>query len=305
MERQQREQTSAQYFELFGSVPDEELAVRLDLSTKQVGRLRGGQNGPNLATTDAMRGQIEDILNYAAMSEQERIDAQERARARREEHQRKIPIDIIKDGIARDYPPWFNRAIERYGNDQPDVAIELLVDRLGPDSILEVGEELRPFMLNLLSSAYHGTGRIPEAIETLDRALQATDDSGRFEKVKPVIWSNLAAANIRRKDVETAFDCVEEALKLTYGHAPAYYHALHAASTKRDAKLLIFWLGRTLQAAKVSMEPEAVEKFIHRAQNDPDFGWTRAQDMWRGFEKEMLELFRSMAPQLNGPNGEN
>ena len=127
-----------------------------------------------------------------------------------------------------------------------------------------------------------------------------THNRDAFDVLKRAIWSNLAAAHIRRKDYDTAFKCVDEALKLSLGHAPAYYQAIHAAGTMRDAEQLSFWLGRTMQAAQTTMTVEDIEKFIQRAQTDPDLSWVRTNDIWRTFERDMLELMRSMAAQLAG-----
>lgn len=300
MERQHREQASGQYFELFGGLSDSTLAERLGVSVKTVGRLRTSANVPGQAVADAMQSQIDDVLDYAAMSDQQRIDAQEYARARREEHQRKIAVDVIEDGITRTYPSWMTRAVERYSGGQPDVAIDLLVDRVDPEHMASVDAGILPFALNLLASAYHATGRIVETIETLDRALGVIGPGAdvRFDLLRRVIWSNLAAAHVRRKDYDAAFACIKSALKLSVGHAPAYYQAVHSASAQRDEGLLNYWLGRSLQAATTSMTPDDIESFITRAQTDPDFAWTRRQDMWHDFEREMLELRRSMTAQL-------
>ncbi len=302
---EERLRVQAQFLDLMGDSPDTKIAEILEVDLKTVKRLRTQKHAPNHKNYRRMVKHIEEISSYAQMSLTERQEAQDRARAHREERQRNIPLSIRNRENHKDivYPSFIKTAIQRVKEGNYDNVIDILRDRLEePDETKHIEKAVLPYAFQLLGIAYHYTGRITESIEAYKKAIQhglsiGLKDSSYFIKS---CWSTIAIAHIRLHAFDKAFEAIERAISShPRNFAAAYYNGLCIATAARDIKKLAEWMGRSKESAESSWLIEDVSEFIERAGQDDDLKWARQQDIWEEFIKDLNELHLSMSRQTS------
>ena len=81
---------------------------------------------------------------------------------------------------ALNYLAWLKTAYEKEDFYDPDGAVNLAL------RACELTEYKNPVMLNILSSAYAATGKLPQAIEIVQKALDLAQSAGQLQMVSEI-----------------------------------------------------------------------------------------------------------------------
>ena len=298
MDRQTRQAIRDRFFAIFDGVPTPRIAGLLDCSARTVDRLRGKGSVPTDTIAGTMATLIEQARQDAVLTEQEKLERDERRRARHEAHQRQVPLTPIKGGDEKEIPQWYARMREMIADGRYREAYELAYDRVHTDRDWQnIPDRTKPYVMGSFGVACYYTGRILEARDSYDKAVRIERQVSQNRPSATFLagyLSNRGLANMRMWAFDDAFKDFQDALMTHAGMPQAYYNALCCASIAHDATRLSEWCGRLRDRAMHAMTQEDIEAVLDRHDSDGDLAWARAQEAFRETIDELKRIRASM-----------
>lgn len=296
-----RRRIQAKFILLFGDLPAGERAAMLRVSRRTIRRIDAEKHAPVVAIAVRMEGAIEEAITYATMTPAEREAAQDHARARREERQRRVRPEFSKDNVEKDFPKFMCTALQRLEEGEYQTVIDILRDRIDDSKEWRrVPGSIRPYVLETLGFAYHFTGRICEEKGAYTEALNELGDDPRFSVLRRTCWSMLAGVHLRLEEFNEGFRFAKMAINSSREFAPAYYQGLCLATATRDPQILAEWMGRVIEAAQSSLTLDGLSEFLKRCQGeDPDLRWAQQQERWKTFVSELQSAIEDIERRID------
>jgi tetratricopeptide (TPR) repeat protein len=314
-DEQERQTIAARFFQFCaGSIDPQRLAVLLNLSNKQVGRLQSGANIPQKATAERMKAVLDDVTRLALMTDAERNEFAERRRAEAETRQR-LTSPLVVNGLEeKEIPPWFDRVRRILLEERWEEGRERLLERHeDPQDWANVPDKTKAYVLAELAVCNHKTGRFVEASDFARKAIElrqkrhpqkpSNAESESYDRFMAVVHSNLGASRMQLGFFDEALSLFEQANNYKRNFFPAYYNAVCAMSLARDETRLVERLGALRQAAQTLFSPEDIEEIVSDTREDKDLVFARELAIFEDVIESLADLAKArrsgqVKPQL-------
>lgn len=294
MNSEEREEALKRFSIVFSNADKRGLAENLGVSERTLVRLLNGETEtPRQETAERMIELCDRAADLAGLNDDELERRAEEIREEREKWQMQFPLHIVDGQEKKEIPLWFGHARDEMqaGNYEP--TFKLLSGYVSTASEWEsVSESIKPYVLSALGMCCYYTGRIKQGLEYLKGSQKLSENSSAIQRAGN--FNNMAISNMRLKNEDEAFQCIDGALEIDPSFKHALFNVLCVCDTFRRKDKLIHWTGRIHEAMKRDFDHEDLESFIDSLKNDKDLDWFRRQEIYDIFMTNLNDLLGTM-----------
>lgn len=310
----ERKRIARRFWDVFDGLPMDKVANRLACSERQLIRIQSGDTVPNTDIAERMRALLDETRTEAVLTEEERLERDERRRAENEKRQRRISIHHVPRTEEIPIPQWYERVrvliTKHQMEDQnPEIlrtCFDLLTDRVNdPSDFANIPERTQPYVLGSYGIVTYYLGMLKESHDAFERCIKV---ARRTRNDMPSTFlANYTATTgcvlMRLKRFAEAHGAFIDAITIDSADKTACYNGLCAASLNRDEQYVGYWIGRLVEQAKSQLANGAwsiadVQDFLERGTSDPDLDAVRD---WPIFKDDLiLSLTKIMASHGRG-----
>ena len=155
-----------------------------------------------------------------------------------------------------------------------------------------LADSMRPYFLNSMYLAACYTGRAPEALNFVERALEACRPDR--DPLYKTILSNRALALSRLGRFMEAYKTLDHVLQIDPAFMMALYNGLCVACVDRDKEEFCRWQERVMACA-TTWRLEDVDQVVEGLETDPDVCWGWEQGLLQPLLRELRKVRGDMS----------